>query len=104
MLIENFRHVGAANDLGTANASVVRDAALVEIVLDNIDLDALLPQPRDIVVGIGRMFDRYVADGHGWAFLLHHVIHGVATNQNRKIRSRILQCAADPQDRVILFF
>src|SRR5437667_10697353 len=50
------------------------------------------------------MLYRNIANCQRRAFLFDHIIRGVSAKQDRKIGSCVLQCPAEPQDRVVLFF
>ena len=89
VLVEDFCNIGSTNHLVTRDAAARGDAKLVEIILDNVDFNALFLQLRNVFVRVGRVFDRHVTNRDDWAFLLHQIIHGIAANQNGEISSRV---------------
>lgn len=75
VLVENFGHAGAQDHFRADDAACRRNAALLQVVLNNVDLDAFLFQFCDIVIRVRRVFNGDVADRDDGAFLLQRSCH-----------------------------
>src|SRR4026209_1288573 len=50
------------------------------------------------------MLDNNLPDLHARTLLRRQIIHGIRSQHDPKVRTRVLQCATQPQDRVVLLF
>src|SRR5438128_11488817 len=104
VVVHQISDIATANHLYSANAIAFVDSALFKIVSQREDLHALFTQSVDVFVWLRGMINANVPNLQRRAFLLHQVIHGVATQQHIDIGATILQGATEPKARVILLF
>src|SRR5262245_17791808 len=103
VLSEQSREPAARDRLDARDEIAALEAALTEVFLDDVDLDAFGDQLGDVLVDPGRPGLPSLPEGEaGGVLTLHRVVDRVPPEQHVELRPGALERVGQPDDRVVL--